>query len=183
MQYNKENRLFYISNDIDNGEIGSICTELLNVLAEDDKKDKKEKKYKRKPIKIYIQSFGGCIYDMWTLIDIMLNSKTPIYTYCTGYAMSAGFKIFLAGHRRFMSKHAVLMYHQVSDLFGGKYKDIKEKMEDLTLVQKEIEEYVKNRSKVSQKKLNHIKKTKKDWYIRLEEALEYGFATDILGEK
>ena len=120
---------------------------------------------------------------MWTLIDIMLNSKTPIYTYCTGYAMSAGFKIFLAGHRRFMSKHAVLMYHQVSDLFGGKYKDIKEKMEDLTLAQKEIEEYVKNRSKVSQKKLNHIKKTKKDWYIRLDEALEYGFATDVLGKK
>lgn len=30
---------------------------------------------------------GGGVYDTWALIDIILNSKTPIYTYCAGYAI------------------------------------------------------------------------------------------------
>ena len=180
MQFNKENRIVYISGDINDMEISSVCASLLEILAEDNTKEKKERKYKRKPIKIYVQSFGGSIYDMWALIDIMLKSKTPIYTYCTGYAMSAGFKIFLAGHKRFMSEHATLMYHQLSSLLYGKYKDMKEEMGNLDQMQKEIEEYVMSRSKVSKKKLNYVRENKKDWFINLEEALKYGFATDTM---
>ena len=84
--------------------MGCLCFNLLYVLQEDNEKDQKQKNYKREPIKLYINSNGGAIDDMWSLIDIMLNSKTPIYTYCTGYAMSAGFLIFLAGSKRFMTK-------------------------------------------------------------------------------
>ena len=87
---------------------------LLYQIQEDDEKDEKEKDYNREPIKLYINSYGGSIYDMWGLIDVILNSKTPIYTYCTGYAMSAAFKIFLAGHKRYCYKHSIFMYHQMS---------------------------------------------------------------------
>lgn len=61
---------------------------------------------KRDPIKLYINSCGGTIYDMWALIDAIQNSKTPIHTYCMGYAMSAAFDIFLAGHKRYCYKHS-----------------------------------------------------------------------------
>lgn len=91
---NTGKRLYFLSDDVDNESIGQLTWNILHQLAEDDEKDKKEKDYKREPIKIYINSYGGKIYDMWGLIDIILNSKTPIYTYCTGYAMSAAFKIF-----------------------------------------------------------------------------------------
>ena len=108
---NREKRLFYLSDEVDNGSIGQLCWSLLLQLQDDDKKESKEKDFVREPIKIYINSFGGSVYDMWSLIDIVLNSKTPIYTYCTGYAMSAAFLIFLAGHKRFATKHANFMYH------------------------------------------------------------------------
>ena len=95
IRLNTDKRLFYISDDIDNTTISVINFNLLYLLQEDDEKEAKEKDFKRTPIKIYINSNGGEIDDMWSLIDIMLNSKTPIYTYCTGYAMSAGFLIEL----------------------------------------------------------------------------------------
>lgn len=112
-------RIIYLANDIRNISIGHTNAYLLSLIEKDDKGEAKEKEYKREPIKIYINSYGGNLYDMWSLIDIILNSKTPIYTYCKGYAMSAGFKIFLAGHKRFVSKHATLLYHQLSGWTGG----------------------------------------------------------------
>lgn len=70
---NIDERLFYISNDIDNETMGKICFNLLYLLQEDDNKEEKEKNFERKPVKIYINSYGGSsVYDMWSLIDIML---------------------------------------------------------------------------------------------------------------
>ena len=81
--------------------------------------------------KIYINSNGGYVCDMWSLVDIMLNSKTPIYTYSTGYANSCGFLIFIAGTKRFITKHTKMCCHQFSGGAIGMYQDIKEKVEDL----------------------------------------------------
>jgi len=119
--------------------------------------------------------------DMWVLVDIMLNSKTPIYTYCTGYAMSAGLKIFLAGSKRFMSKHAVLFYHQMSYREYGKHQDIIENREERDNCQAELENYVCNRTNISKEKLDEIRLCKKDWYIHLDEAIELGIAEEYKG--
>lgn len=105
---NTGKRLYFLSDDVDNESIGQLTWNILHQLAEDDEKDKKEKDYKREPIKIYINSYGGEVYDMWGLIDIIVNSKTPIYTYCTGYAMSAAFNIFL-GRSEIVGKPLVNM--------------------------------------------------------------------------
>lgn len=111
---NIDNRTFYLSDNVDNESIGKLTWKFLQQIQEDDEKDEKEKDYKREPIKLYINSYGGFVDDMWGLIDIILNSKTPIYTYCTGYAMSAAFNIFLAGNKRYCYKHSTFMYHQMS---------------------------------------------------------------------
>ena len=138
---NCENRIFYLSDYVDNSSIGQLCWSLIFQLQEDDKKEAKEKDFQREPIKLYINSYGGSVYDMWALIDIIINSKTPIHTYCTGYAMSAAFKIFLAGHKRFCTKHATFMYHQMSYGKEGKYQDLVEDRVQTDYLQKIIEEY------------------------------------------
>ena len=71
---NTGKRLYFLSDDVDNESIGQLTWNILHQLAEDDEKDKKEKDYKREPIKIYINSYGGVVYDMWGLIEIIVNS-------------------------------------------------------------------------------------------------------------
>ncbi len=177
---NTDKRLFYISNDIDNETMGKMCFNLLYLLQEDDSKEAKEKEFKREPIKIYINSYGGSVNDMWSLIDIILNAKSPIYTYCTGYAMSAAFQIFLAGEKRFVSKHAKLLYHQMSCWQHGKYQDLVEDREEMDLYQREIETYVTERTKITKKKLDDIRERKIDWNIHCDECIELGIATEII---
>lgn len=177
---NGENRLFYLSDDVDNSSIGQLCWSLLSKLQEDNNKEEKEKNFTREPIKIYINSYGGSVYDMWALIDIMLNSKTPIHTYCTGYAMSAAFKIFLAGHKRFATKHATFMYHQMSCKRHGKYQDLVEDREQIDYLQKSIEEYVVERTNLTQADIDDIRERKKDFYIHSKDAIKLGIVDEII---
>lgn len=177
---NIEKRMFYIHDDIDEDSISKVCYNLLNILTDDQQKEDKEKNYNREPIKIYINSYGGNVYDMWALIDIMLNSKTPIHTYCTGYAMSAAFQIFLAGHRRFATKHSTFMYHQISCWRQGKYQDLVEDRQQMDFLQKKIEEYVIDRTKLTQSDINDIREKKKDFFVHPEEALKYGIISEII---
>ena len=100
---NNKERIIYLSEDIDNISVGTINAAILNINNEDDKAEfthwseqqylynannksssfkinKSVIPYIRKPIKIYVNSYGGSIYDMWSLIDIIQKSKTPIHT-------------------------------------------------------------------------------------------------------
>lgn len=92
-----DKRMLILSDDIDNCSIAKVMFNLLFILHIDDEREAKEINFKREPIKLYINSDGGEVYDMWGLIDIMLNSKTPIHTYCIGHVMSAAFFIFWQG--------------------------------------------------------------------------------------
>lgn len=178
--FDKNKRIFYLSGEVNEESISELCFNLLCLLADDDEKEEKEKNFKRNPIKFYIQSHGGECDDMWTLIDIMLNSKTPIHTYCTGYAMSAGFKIFLAGEKRFISKHARLMYHQLSSYICGKYQVMDEDLQELEIIQDQIESYVLSRTKFTKKDLKKIRENKTEYYIRADEAIKLGIAHEVI---
>lgn len=76
---------------------------------------------------LYINSYGGDLYQAFALIDIMHNSKIPIRTIGLGNVMSAAFLIFASGSKgmRLMSPNTGIMCHQFSDNAGGKYHDIK----------------------------------------------------------
>ena len=177
---NTNKKIFFLGDDIDNDSIGELTWNLLHQILDDDEKDKKEKDYKRDPIKLYINSYGGSVYDMWGLIDVIQNSKTPIYTYCTGYAMSAAFQIFLTGHKRYCYKHSTFMYHQLSHAFGGKFQDLVEDMEEVSRQKKMIEDYVLSKTKLTKDDLRNIKEKKIDFFISSDKEIEYEIVDEIL---
>lgn len=177
---NTNQRLFYLSDNIDNNTIGAICSSLLSLIEQDDVNDDKEKNFERKPIKIYINSHGGAIHDMWALIDIISCSKTPIYTYCTGYAMSAAFQIYLSGHKRYASKHATFLYHQFIGYRYGKYQDLVEDRGEMDYINQSIEEYVMSRTKIKKKLINEVREQKKDLILHIDKALELGVVDEVM---
>ena len=176
---NTDERLFYLNDSIDNASLGKICFNLLYLLRQDDKKEAEQKNYTRQPISIFVNSFGGSVYDMWALVDIIENSKTPIHTYCSGYAMSAGFIIFLAGHKRFVTRHATLMCHQLSMWDNGKLRDMQQVMEEREQNQRDIENFIMKQTKITQEKLDEVRVKKIDWYIKSTDVEKLGVAEVI----
>jgi ATP-dependent Clp protease protease subunit len=128
-------------------------------------------------INLFIQSGGGSIHDMWGLIDFMLTSPIPIYTYSVGLTASAALKIFLAGSVRFVMEHSTLMYHELAATNGGKLEDIYEWKDYLEKEQDKIDEYIRRRTLMKKKQIADIRAKKKDFYMGADEAIELGFAT------
>ena len=134
----------------------------------------------RKPIKIYIDSNGGCLSDTFTMIDAIKLSKTPIWTICTGAAYSGGFFTFIAGHRRFAYDHASFLYHEGSTATGadaGKFRNYAE------FYQKELEQLKEVTLKYTKITPEEYKEhIKDDWWMTADEALKYGVCDEIAKE-
>jgi len=175
-----DNRSIYLSENFNNETVGKINSNLLSLINEDDEKDRLAKDYKREPIHIYISSYGGSVYDLFGLIDIIENSKTPIYTYCYGYAMSCGFILFLSGHKRFMSKRSFLMCHTIASGSYGQLQYLKEDLVQLEKINKIIQDYIISRSSITIEQLEDIETRKYDWYIDAQEAKMLKIVEEIL---
>ena len=132
---------------------------------------------KRTPINIYIDSNGGSLTACFTIIDAITMSKTPVWTINIGKAYSAGFFIFITGHKRFAYPNSSFLFHEGSTgiyqdankfkNYADFYKQQLEQLRAITLehTQIEPEEYDK-----------HVKD---DWWFDVNEALKYGVTDKI----
>jgi ATP-dependent Clp protease protease subunit len=136
--------------------------------------------YKPKPIEIYIDSYGGAVYQCMGLLGVMEHSVTPLHTIATGAAMSCGFMILISGHRRFGYKHSTPLYHQVSTGFYGKVKDMEQSLAETKRLQEKIEEITFARTSISKEKLEEVLENKIDWAMTAQEAMALGVIDEIL---
>jgi len=136
--------------------------------------------YVPKPINMYIDSYGGAVYQCFGLLGVMDKSETPIHTIVTGAAMSCGFMILISGHKRFGYEHSTPLYHQVSTGFHGKVQDMEESLAETKRLQKKIEEFTLQRTNIPKKKLQQVLKNKIDWHMSAEEALGLGVIDGII---
>lgn len=177
---NVDERILYLGDDIDESSTGILIFNILYFNSKDAKSFQEKKNFTPEPIRLYINSYGGGIHDCWALVDAIISSDTPVYTYCTGYAFSAAFKIFLAGERRFCTRHTTFMYHQMNCTRTGKFQDLVEDRDEMDYMQNTIEQYVLERTHFTAKQLKDIRNKKKDVYIHPEEALKLGIVHEIL---
>jgi len=179
----KKRDLFF-TKQVDQSSIGELTQKLLEINQDDEHLKKIYNvyglTYNPEPIQIYIDSYGGQVYQCFGLLSVMERSSTPIHTIVTGCAMSAGFMILISGHKRFAHKLSTPLYHQVSSGAVGTVKDMEEKVEESKRLQKQLESIVKEKTDISKKKLKEIFDTKKDWYMTSEEALELNVVDEIL---
>lgn len=132
----------------------------------------------RKPIIILINSNGGLLDITESIVDTIAMSTTPIWTVNMGQALSGGCLVFLAGERRFAVKHSYCMCHAGSGGIQGNYSETKEQSKVWDEQVKKMGEYIINRTGIDTKTYNKYKS--KDWYMNMEQQIEFGFATEIL---
>lgn len=119
-----ENRRIMLDDEVDEVSVGMIIRALRRMIDAD----------KSRPIDIYINSYGGSVYDGLALYDfIRACSYTTIRTHAFGKIMSIAAIIYLAGDERYSSPHATFMCHETSD------EGIKERLHQSKTDVKELE--------------------------------------------
>jgi len=134
-----------------------------------------------KPIHIVIGSAGGSVFSALGIINTILLSKTPIYTYVLNRAWSCGAWIYLAGHKRFAPNTGLtsFMLHPFSWTNDGGYNDQKAFIDNVTVLQHNLVVFAQSRTKIPESILQGISDSK-NHYFTGEELFSNGIATDVL---
>lgn len=136
-------------------------------------------------VPFYIDSPGGSVYGLMSIITAMQNCKIPIYTFTSGLAASCAACIFCLGKRRFMTKHARLLVHDVSLNFSGENSltssNIKAESNEMHRINKIILQTMAENIGHPSKYFINIIKTRRnnDIYVDAKQALQWKMATDI----
>lgn len=139
-----------------------------------------DKENSRKPIKIFIDCFGnGPITAMFTIIDAIKMSKTPVYTIGIGAIYKEAFFVFLAGHKRYVYPRATFFYKKDLKAFNlddddtGNYEAFCEKQA------LELKNMVLSYTKINE---NDYDK-KNTWWIDSQKAYDLKICHEVLRQK
>lgn len=173
---NLRDRKLFIPDVIDESIIYSVVRHILRYNAEDKNVPVKE----RKPIFLYCSSVGGDVDSGFELIDVIQQSKTPVYTINLGWCYSMGFLIFLAGDRRFASKSSKFLMHDGSEVIINSGTKAQDQFEFSKKMSDKIKQYVLSNSKLTEEEYDA--QQRREWYLFADEAKEKGFCDYIIGE-
>ena len=169
-------RKILLSENITSMSVREIIKDIMEINNDDDLKEADYKDWERKPIKLFINSFGGSVYDGLALVDTIKQSKTPVHTISIGSSMSMGLWIYLAGHKRFVGENATLMFHDISTVVWDKTEGIKQEVKEMERLQAMLSQHITSTSLVKQETLDDYITRKAEWYIPADEALKLKLA-------
>lgn len=158
-------------------DIGIDCMALVRMIIRWNIEDKGIDPKDRKPIMIYMHSYGGSLDYMWDMISVIESSETPVYTINVGKCASAAALIFMAGHKRYMSKRAIVLIHEGSASMNGDSTKVLDASDSYRKELKKMKDYILERTKISPRVLN--KKRNNDWEIDAEFCLENGVCEHV----
>ena len=135
------------------------------------------------PIVVYIDSYGGMVDSLATMIETIDEVPNPVITVAMGKAMSCGAILLSHGDVRWVGKHSRVMIHEVS---SGTIGDVHDMHSD-ALEAKRLNKYflgllAKNCGiKGGYDGLRKIIKERdgRDIYLNADDAVEFGIADAV----
>ena len=168
-----KNRIIWIDYEIDES-LDSVSKAIL----EYNRIDKDVPVEDRKPIKLFIHTYGGDVASTIHLMDVISLSKTPIYTYNMGNALSADFQILISGHKRFCLPNSRALYHSGSGSTSGTFEQTQAQMKEYNRLISVFEKNTLEKTKIDSKLF--AKNKSKEWYMDSNEQLQYGIVDALI---
>ena len=171
------NRVLFVNSVIDDESLDYVADAVFRYNRYDMDIEKED----REPIIIYINSGGGAVYPALGMIDIILESETPVVTVNVGICASSAMLIFLSGSKRYSFKRGVFLLHDGWLETGNTMNKTKDEVDFICGdLQEEIKNYVIERTKISNRE--YEKNKHREWYFLPVEAKEIGVVDCIIGE-
>jgi ATP-dependent Clp protease protease subunit len=130
------------------------------------------------PINVFINSNGGYVQALYTMVSAIKGVKSKIRTICLGNAMSCGAVLLASGDERYAGKASAVMIHDVSSLTYGSLSEIKEQVEELDRMNGELIAMMAEKSEQHPSVLKELMTS--DFYMNASEALELGLVDGVL---
>lgn len=166
-------RIIFLGTGVNDQVANIIQAQLLFLQSVDSSKD----------IQIYINSPGGSVYAGLGIYDTMQFVKPDVATICTGIAASMAAVLLCAGEhgKRSALKHSRVMIHQPMSGTQGQVSDMEIAVRETIKVKEELYTIISNHSG---KPYDQVEKdSDRDYWMKSEEAKEYGMIDEVLERK
>ena len=134
-------------------------------------------------IPVIIDSYGGQVYSLMSMISDIKHAKLPVATIAQGKAMSCGALLFSFGTEgyRYMDPDATLMIHDVSSMKWGKVEEVKAGAEETERLYKKVYQMMAKNCSQSRTYFLDIIHTKghADWFLDAQEAKKHNLANHL----
>lgn len=163
-------RIIFLGTGINDQVANIVSAQLLFLQSADSKKD----------VSIYVNSPGGSVYAGLGIYDTMQLIAPDVATICTGMAASMGAVLLTAGAARKRSAlpHSRVMIHQPLGGAQGQASDIAIVHKQIQELKKELYEIIAKHSGQEYDKV--WADSDRDYWLRAEEAKEYGLVDEVL---
>ncbi len=134
-------------------------------------------------IPIIIDSYGGQVYSLMSMISSIKSSSLPIATIVEGKAMSCGAVLFSFGSEghRYIASDATVMIHDVSSMAWGKVEEIKASASETDRLNKKI--YTMMATNCGHHKDYFLdivhEKGHSDWFLEPDECKKHNLANQV----
>ena len=137
-----------------------------------------------KPINLVISTYGGEIYEMFSLYDVMKFLPCPVHTLALGKVMSAGVLLLAAGTKgkRFVGRSSKIMIHAMSGWLGGSVMDIVTTADEMAKEQEQLVQALLTETSMKESELRQMMKAG-DNYVSPAQAVTYGIVDRIIGDR
>tara|TARA_Y100000389_G_C17470970_1_gene530782 strand:+ start:7558 stop:8316 length:759 start_codon:yes stop_codon:yes gene_type:complete len=129
-------------------------------------------------VHLHIQSNGGELLPSFFVSDYIKTMKTPVYTYIDSYAASAATILSIAGKKRFMSEHSIILIHQLSTQISGNFNKLNVEVRNLDTIMSLAKNIYLQNSKMDSETLDNLLAT--DLWLNSTTALNLGLIDEII---
>lgn len=170
---NLKNRTIIINEEI-SGDIIELAVLPLREMANDGS---------NKPIKIILSSYGGGVYEGFTLVDEIDRCKCPLEIEIMGVGASMGGLIPMAGYgkpnvKRVCSKFTVGLLHDGNSTVGGTSSKVRDTVKFAERYEKRIKDFMISHSKIDENIYNEIER--QEFWMDSSDMLKYGIVDEII---
>lgn len=165
-----KDRIIFLGEPIDDHVANVVVAQLLFLQSQKRDAD----------ITFYINSPGGMVSSGLAIYDTIKHLQCDVATVCIGSAASMGAFLLAAGTKgkRFALPHARVMLHQPSGGARGQASDIEIQAREILSLKAELNEIL---AECTGQPLAKIEKdSERDFYMKANEALEYGLIDKVL---
>ena len=179
--YLKDNTI-YLDCEVDRESQVLFCRQLRRLCE----RELKKKKEDRKPIKIYISSYGGVLVDYFAMASMILHYEEKgiiIETINMGYSCSAGFYLLILGTKghRYSTRYGELLVHQIQcGQPYGSQTDMKERMNNIEENWEVLKSIMREHTNMTEEDITNLTAKNVDVIYSPQKAIEKGIVDKLI---
>ena len=167
----------YFYSEVNRDSIYELAS-LINEVEEENKALSFKLKIDDIPIYLHINSYGGCVFSAFNIIDVIQGCSIPIYSVIEGCAASAATLMSVVCDKKYIRKNAYMLIHQLSSGCWGKMCEIEDEVQNLTDFMDRIKKIYTEHTSIPKKELTEL--LKHDLWLNSDKCLKYELAEEIM---